>query len=533
MTATPRSVDVAKVREWLADDGEIAFVDVREEGQHGEGHPLLAVNLPYSRLEIEIGHLVPRLSCRIVLVDDGDGVSGKAARCLAGLGYGSIHVLAGGAPAWAAAGYRLFPSSNVPSKAFAEIIEHECATPAISAEELGRLRHSGQQVTVLDSRPLDEYARFHVPGAVSCPGAELVHRFADAVPSPDTLVVVSCAGRTRGIIGAQSLINAGVPNRVMSLAGGTQGWRLAGLELASGLGDGLRPVSAEAAATARRRAAEVAARYGIRHIDRATLAQWQAEADRRTTHLLDVRTPEEFAAGHLPGSVSAPGGQLVQAIDRWVGTRGARLVLADSDGTRAIMTAHWLKQLGWDVQVLDHALDGTALETGSAAPDTALPPAVPEIAPAEAARLLAQRAAGICLEPSAAYRQAHPPGAVWSTRPRLDRLPPATLKAKAIVLFSTDSALARLAAVNLAELGGSRIALVSGGTQAWSSAGLPVVASPNNPPDADRIDYLFWNHDRHAGNREAMQAYLRWETELPDQIAADGLAGFKLGLPLS
>ncbi len=170
-----------------------------------------------------------------------------------------------------------------------------------------------------------------------------------ASPSPDSLVVVSCAGRTRGIIGAQSLINAGVPNQVMSLAGGTQGWRLAGLDLESGLGDGLRPVGLEAAEAARRRAAEVEARFQIRRIDHATLARWQAEADRRTTHLLDVRTPEEFAAGHLPGSVSAPGGQLVQAIDRWVGTRGARLVLVDDTGTRAIMTAHWLQQMGWDV----------------------------------------------------------------------------------------------------------------------------------------------------------------------------------------
>jgi rhodanese-related sulfurtransferase len=529
MTATPQSVDVATVREWLGDGGEIAFVDVREEGQHGEGHPLLAVNLPYSRLELDIGRLVPRVSCRIVLVDDGDGVAEKATRRLASLGYRDIHVLADGAPAWASAGYRLFPSSNVPSKAFAEIIEHECATPAISAEELDRLRRSGQKVTVLDSRPLDEYARFHVPGAVPCPGAELVYRFADAVRSPDTLVVVSCAGRTRGIIGAQSLINAGVPNRVTSLEGGTQGWRLAGLDLEGGLGDGLHPVSAEAAEAACRRAAEVEARFGIRRIDHAALARWGAEADRRSTYVLDVRTPEEFATGHLPGSVSAPGGQLVQAIDRWVGTRGARLVLIDDDGTRAIMTAHWLKQLGWDVQVLDNAFNGAALETGRAEPDLAPSPTVPAIEPAEAARLLAEGAAGICLEPSAAYRQAHPTGAAWSIRPRLYRLAAATLKADTIVIFSTDAAVARLAAADLAELSAARTAFVSGGTQAWSGAGLPVVASPGNPPDAERIDYLFWNHDRHTGNREAMQAYLRWETELPDQIAAEGLAGFNLG----
>jgi rhodanese-related sulfurtransferase len=532
MTEGPQIVDAITLTNRLADAGEIALIDVREEGQHGAGHPLLAVNIPYSRLEIEIMRLVPRLSCQIVLVDDADGVAACAVRRLAGLGYGDLHVLAGGARGWAAAGHRLFPSTNVPSKAFAEIVEHEFATPAISAADLDRLRRSGEGVTILDSRPLDEFARFHVPGAVPCPGAELVHRFADAVPSPDALVVVSCAGRTRGIIGAQSLIDAGVPNRVVSLAGGTQGWRLQGLELESGPGAGLRPVSAAAAATAQQRAAVVASRFRVRRIDHATLARWQSESDRRTTHLLDVRTPEEFVAGHLLGSVSAPGGQLVQAIDRWVGTRGARLVLVDDTGTRAIMTAHWLEQMGWDVQVLDRALDDAVLEIGPAPP--APPPAVltlPEITPAEAARWLADGAAGISLEPSAAYRAEHPAGVLWAVRPRLGRLPSATLAAGRAVLFAEDPAPARLAMIDLGEIGVSRVALLPGGTGAWRQSGLPVVQSPNDPPDAARIDHLFWNHDRHAGNRAAMEAYLRWETELPAQIAAEGRAGFKLAAP--
>src|SRR5260370_3226968 len=194
-----RSVDVATVRRWLGDGGEIAFIDVREEGQHGAGHPLLAVSLPYSRLELAIGQLVPRRTCRIVLVDDGDGVADKVAGRLAALGYGAIHVLAGGGGAWAA-DYPLFPSTNVPSKAFAEIVEHELGTPAITAAELDRRRRLGEKVIVLDSRPLDEYARFHVPAAITCPGAELVLRFTDLVPDPDALIVVSCAGRTRRII---------------------------------------------------------------------------------------------------------------------------------------------------------------------------------------------------------------------------------------------------------------------------------------------------------------------------------------------
>src|SRR5712692_3203766 len=286
------TVDVATARGWLADGGEIAFIDVREEGQHGAGHPLLAVNLPYSRLELAIGQSVPRRACRIVLVDDGDGVADKAAGRLAAPGYGAIHVLDGGIAAWAA-DYPLFPSTNVPSKAFAEIVEHEFGTPAITAAELDRRRRAGEKVIVLDSRPLDEYARFHVPGAVTCPGAELVLRFADLVKEPAALVVVSCAGRTRGIIGAQSLVTAGVPNRVMSLEGGTQAWRLAGLELETGMTTALQPPSPTAIAAATQRAAAVAARFGVRAIDAATLAAWHSEAERRSTFLLDVRTPDE------------------------------------------------------------------------------------------------------------------------------------------------------------------------------------------------------------------------------------------------
>src|SRR5712671_7653742 len=282
MTTMPNAVDVATLRQWLSGGGEIALLDVREEGQHGAGHPVLAVNVPYSRLELMIGPLVPRRSCPVVLVDNGDGVAGKAARRLAELGYIPVYVLEGGVDAWSAAGYPLFPSTNVPSKAFAEIVEHEFGTPAISAAELDRRRHAGENIIVLDSRPLDEYARFHVPGAITCPGAELVLRFADLVRDPEATVVVSCAGRTRGIIGAQSLRTAGVPNRVLSLEGGTQGWRLAGFDLEHGATTTLKPASPQALAAARTMAETVAARFGIRHIDRATLEAWHAEPERTT-----------------------------------------------------------------------------------------------------------------------------------------------------------------------------------------------------------------------------------------------------------
>ena len=526
----PAQVDVAALRDWLGDGGEIAFLDVREEGEHGAGHPLLAVNLPYSRLELDVGRLVPRRACRVVLIDGGDGVADKAARRLAGLGYSALHIVAGGVPAWEREGYPLFPSTNVPSKGFAEIVEIDRHTPHVTAGELDRIRREGTKVAVLDSRTVEEFNRFHVPGAVTCPGAELVHRFADLVPDPDTLVVVSCAGRTRSIIGAQSLINAGVPNKVVSLQGGTQAWRLAGLELERDTGAALAPVSKAAAERARRLAEDVVRRFGIRRIDLMTLDSWLGESA-RTTYVLDVRTPGEYAAGHLPGSVSAEGGQLVQAIDRWVGTRGARLVLVDDTGTRAIMTAHWLQQMGWDVAVLDEPVIGTAGVPPAGRPeaDGPKPPYIPTIGAAEAGHWLNEGdAATVAIMPSGDYRRGHPEGAVWAIRPRLDRLPDSVLHARRILVFADDPDIGALAAADLAEIASGAVALVQGGPEGWRAAGHPFAASPDDPPDAERIDYIFWNHDRHAGNQEAMRAYLRWETELPGEIARDGLAGFRL-----
>jgi rhodanese-related sulfurtransferase len=528
MSDAPDHIDVPTARDLLLDGQEIAFVDVREEGQHGSGHPLLAVNLPYSRLEAEIGAMVPRRDVRLLLIDDGDGVAQRAAARLGGIGYGNLFVLSGGAPAWADAGHALFESTNVPSKAFAEMVEHACGTPHIEAEELDALQRSGADVKILDSRTIEEFGRFHVPGAMSCPGAELVHRFADLVPSPDSFVVISCAGRTRGIIGAQALIDAGIPNRVAALAGGTQGWRLAGLELERQVPAVLAPVSDAAVVVARQRAAAVIDRFRISRIDHATLAAWRADAA-RTTHVLDVRTPAEYAAGHLPGAVSAQGGQLVQATDKWVGTRGARLVLVDDTGVRAAMTAHWLLQMGWDVHVLRDALAGVALEAG-----TPPPPAdpqlagVPRIGLPEAAQWLRGGAASIFVGSSAAYRLAHPAGAVWAIRPRLDRLPASVLTASRLVVFAEDAVAGGFAALDLAEAGNRAVALAVGDEDAWRAAGIAVAASGDVPDDADRIDFLFWTHDRHDGNFDAMRSYLSWETALPPRIVEDGTAGFRV-----
>src|SRR5262245_62143210 len=223
-----QTVSPHDVKAMLADGGELALVDVREELIFSQRHLLWASSIPLSRLELDFARLIPRRSTRIVLCDDDDGLALSAWRILTAAGYSNVAALAGGVSAWAAQGCALFSGVNVTSKAFGEFVEHQNATPSISADELHALIGAGTDMVVLDARPFDEYQRVSIPTAVNVPGAELVLRIRDLAPSPDTLVVVNCAGRTRSIIGAQSLINAGVPNRVVALRNGTMGFIIAG-----------------------------------------------------------------------------------------------------------------------------------------------------------------------------------------------------------------------------------------------------------------------------------------------------------------
>ena len=366
----PQSVTAAELRDRYHSGGEIAIVDAREEGSFHNRHLLMASCLPLSRLELIAPSLLPRHTALIVVCDDSEGLADRASSRLVESGYSDVSVLAGGVAAWAAAGFPVYSGVHVPSKAFAEVVEHEYGTPWISAEELAKRQKSGEPMAIFDSRSYEEYHSNTIPGAISVPGAELVYRFQELAPSPDIFVVVNCGGRTRSIIGAQSLIDAGVPNRVVSLKDGTMAWHLAGLGVASGATGRAPEISAEGIAAARQRAEAVARRYGVPVIDRAKLAEWQREADRRTLYLMDVRDPAEYRAGHLPGSVTAPGGQLVQETDRWLGVWGARVVLVDDTGVRARMTASWLRRMGWDAVVLDGGLEGVELERGTPAAKT-------------------------------------------------------------------------------------------------------------------------------------------------------------------
>lgn len=221
MTRPLTFTTTAQVREHLLARREIALLDVREEDPFAQGHPLFAANLPLGRIELDARSRIPRRDTAIVIYDNGEGLAETAARRLQSLGYTDVSLLEGGLQGWRDAGGEIFIDVNVPSKSFGELVEAQRHTPSLPAEEVQALLDAKADVVVLDARRFDEYQTMNIPGSTSVPGAELVLRARALAPDPATRIIVNCAGRTRSIIGTQSLVNAGIPNRVTALRNGT------------------------------------------------------------------------------------------------------------------------------------------------------------------------------------------------------------------------------------------------------------------------------------------------------------------------
>ena len=521
-----KMVTPAVLKSWLHDGNEIALLDVREHGEYGEAHLFYVVSTPYSKLEAEAARMVKRKTVRIVLVDeDGGTLAQDAAQKLIAQGYQSIHILEGGVQGWKKAGYELFAGVNLPSKTFGELAEHAFDTPRITALELNEKIQRGDDLIVLDGRPFTEFKKMSIPTAICCPNGELPLRIDELVSSDETTIVINCAGRTRSIIGAQTLINLGIKNKVIALENGTQGWYLADLQLDHGKTKRHNlEIDPATLNVKQQRAKALAEKHHVPTVNMATVRQWLTDTA-RTTFLCDVRTPEEFAQGSLPGAQNTPGGQLVQATDQYVGVKGARLVVFDSEGVRAPAMASWLAMLGWDVVVLENALSDTSLLQDAGEPLPGIE--IEKIATAAIKQAIAEKSALIDLRPSMKYREAHVEQAHWTTRAKIEKSLNGNVP-ESVVLFADDLVTARLFAMDLAHVGVKKIQLNMDTPAQWQAEGLHVVSTPDTPSDKECIDYLFFVHDRHDGNKAAARQYLAWEMNLLAQIDEQERNSYKL-----
>jgi rhodanese-related sulfurtransferase len=521
-----------EVRQALLDKQEMALVDVREEEWFAQAHPLFAIHMPFGRLEADARRRIPRLDTPIVLMDAADGLAAQAASVLERMGYSRLSILQNGLAGWAAAGGELFRDVNVPSKAFGEWVLNQRKTPTLSPSEVKALTDSGADMVILDAREFDAYHAMTLPAAIHVPGGELVLRARSLAPGVTTRIVVHCADRTQSIIGTQSLINAGIPNPVSALRNGTLGWMLAGLDLETKADRRFGSVSEADRQKAAASALALLFRCAVQRIDLQALHELQSDVS-RNTYLFDVRTAPEYEAGHLPGALHAPGGQLVQETDHFVGVLGARIVLYDDDGVRAAMTASWLAQMGWEVYVLKD-LQASDLNS-TQAPEPDLPPTlepVMEVDPITLKDWLANRnnlSMVIDVGDSATYVKRHIPGAWWLLRSQLAQDFSRVHKANRYILTCADGQASRYAVAQLQPLvrAGVQVLWLKGGNRAWMAQGFSTqqgesyLASP-------RIDRYRRPDEGAAPTAQAMQAYLEWQQGLVEQLRRDGTHHFKV-----
>jgi rhodanese-related sulfurtransferase len=511
----------------MSADAPHAVLDVRERGAYERGHIFRSISLPRRLLETRLPALVTAPTTPIALVDGDGTLAPLAAATITAMGYRDVRILEGGLAGWRKAGRAVVQGVNVPSKVFGERALHEMKTPQIAPHELAQRIERGDDMVIVDSRTVEEYARGCIPGAISVPGAELVPRIGELVDRPETTIVVHCGGRTRSYIGAESLRRMRLPNPIVALENGTMGWELAGLTLERGATRAAPAPTDKSRALAEATAGRVAAEDGVRFVTVEDVRRLCAERTQRNVYVVDVRTADEYGAGHVTGALWAPGGQAVQASDDYFAVRAAAFVFVCDGGARSVMTAAWFQKMGFpDVAVLAGGLPawqraGGAVESGHpAAPpagwDTARA-AAPRVTPAQ----LGADATVIDVGPSDAYARGHVPGAAWICRSRLEaRIGMAAPdRARPIVLTCPDGTASTLAAATLRALGYSA-SVLEGGSRAWSAAGRPLETGATRLLD-QTDDVVLKPYER---GREAMEAYLRWEEALhPDGVSPHAL----------
>ena len=500
----------------MASDGLFAVFDVRERGEYNDCQIANTTSLPRSQIEFRVAELVPQRNIPIVVYDEGGKRAALAAQTLAQLGYEQVAILSGGLTAWQSEGGETVSGVNVPSKAFGEKVHRERNIPDLSPEELKGLIDSGAELTILDMRTPEEFGRFCIPGGVNVPGGELILWAEELRHKP--LVVVNCAGRTRSIVGTAGLQRLGLTN-VRALRNGTMGWVLAGFVLET---QPVRrgPTAPASKASALATALRIAAEESLASMTVGDLIR----SHEKISYLIDVRSEEEFASGHVGGSINVPGGQAVQRADDFVPVRNGQIVFISNQSARAVMAAYWYSRMGFkNVFFLQGGLDawragGQQLATGASMTQPLGFAAAKAAARSITAALLHDGIATgshlvLDVSTSIEYESGHLPGAKWITRGWLD-IKLAELcgdRGQPIVLSCADGWQSILAARQLAQAGYNDVAVLDGGMRAWSAAGYRTEAGLTNcltPPN----DVVLSPSIR--GSKQDMLNYLNWELKL-------------------
>ena len=261
----------------------VQIIDSRPTARkYDAGHIPTALSIPDSQFDKLVDKLPQDKATLLIFYCDGLEcmLSHNSAFRAEKLGYTNIRVYAAGFPDWVKAGH----------------------LAAISVPQLKKLMDEGAPLTLVDSRPKErKYDKGHIPGAISLPDSQfdkLVDRLPADKASP---LYFYCEGLSCKLSSdsAAKAVKLGY-TQVKVVPEGYPEW-----ERLYGAG----PTAAGGAAKPAIQAGKESGTITV-----ASFEQIYKDAP-ATIHLVDVREPNEFAAGTFRGAVNVPVNTLEKRID--------------------------------------------------------------------------------------------------------------------------------------------------------------------------------------------------------------------------
>ena len=318
-----------------------ALIDSRERRDYVAGHWFGSTNIPLSLFSTRLGYLLQEPDFPIHFLDWQDKASAEAIHQLKAIGFRNITIHNTQKPAMMGRGF--VKGEYVWSKAFGEVVAHEIDLPEVTPKQY---LADYQDAQLFDVRPTAEYQDFTLPKSQSLPNSLLLANV-QALKDTGKMSLLHCAGRTRSIIGAFTLMASGYDGPFAVFRGGTQAWQLDGYE---------REHDANRLFAADHEASDAVAGF---------LRRWQIPAtrvtsdglgafvdDHKTELLFDVSDDGATGQPLAHGVIKISGTNLIQQTDRSIARYHVPVILFDQgSGSRAAFAAFWLRCMGFSVTI--------------------------------------------------------------------------------------------------------------------------------------------------------------------------------------
>src|SRR5204863_479055 len=180
---------------------------------------------------------------------------------------------------------------------------------------------------LIDVREAGEYNSSHIPGASPIARRHLEFLMPHAVPFAGTPVVLCDDDGRRAELAAATVERMGYRDASV-LDGGVNRWVTDGFPTEWGTNVPSKDFGEK-----------VEVVHHVPEMEAKELAERMRKGEKFV--ILDTRTPEEYAAGHIPGFRWFPGGQAVQRSDEVAVVKNCPIVFSCDGKARATVIASW------------------------------------------------------------------------------------------------------------------------------------------------------------------------------------------------